>query len=236
MRCPRCRLINPETAQRCDCGYDFASRRVEVPYGIGLTDKSVREEPGFWTPFGIWPFGISTFKLWKRYFSTQPPSWEMHNTAGQEAYEQGRYTDAEKAWLAALKEAESFAPEAPRLALSLNNLANVYHSQGKYAEAEPLYKRALAIVEKAFGQEHPNVATSLNNLGGVYVAQGKYAEADPLFKRALAIQENALGPEHPYVPVTLENYAKLLRHMGRGTGARLATSLGRPASADRTTY
>ncbi|CAN0589164.1 unnamed protein product, partial [Laminaria digitata] len=33
-----------------------------------------------------------------------------------------------------------------------------------YAEAGPLYKRSLAIKEKALGPEHPSVATSLNNL------------------------------------------------------------------------
>ena len=47
--CPRCGLVNPPSAQRCDCGYDFAVRRVagsylperdrartEVPAGAGL--------------------------------------------------------------------------------------------------------------------------------------------------------------------------------------------------------
>src|SRR6266581_2209891 len=27
--CPRCGLLNPETAQRCDCGYNFELRTVE---------------------------------------------------------------------------------------------------------------------------------------------------------------------------------------------------------------
>lgn len=36
MDCPRCRLANPPEAQRCDCGYDFASRRVTGSY---LTSK-----------------------------------------------------------------------------------------------------------------------------------------------------------------------------------------------------
>lgn len=26
--CPRCRLVNPPTADVCDCGYDFATRAV----------------------------------------------------------------------------------------------------------------------------------------------------------------------------------------------------------------
>ena len=52
------------------------------------------------------------------------------------------------------------------MATSLNNLAGLYHAQGKYAAAEPLYNRSLAIREKVLGPQHPDVATSLNNLPG----------------------------------------------------------------------
>ncbi len=50
------------------------------------------------------------------------------------------------------------------MATGLNKLGLLCYNQGKYAEAEPLYQRALAIWEKALGPEHPNVATSVNNL------------------------------------------------------------------------
>ena len=73
------------------------------------------------------------------------------------------------------------------MATSLNNLAALYKEQGRYADAEPLYKRALAIDEKAVGPDHPDVATSLNNLAALYKEQGRYADAEPLYKRALAI-------------------------------------------------
>ncbi len=62
-------------------------------------------------------------------------------------------------------------------------------------DAEPLYKRFLAILEKALGPEHPNVAMSLNNLALLYEAQGRYGDAEPLYKRSLAISEKVLGPE-----------------------------------------
>ena len=32
MDCPRCGLINPDIAERCDCGYDFATNTVERAY------------------------------------------------------------------------------------------------------------------------------------------------------------------------------------------------------------
>ncbi len=81
--------------------------------------------------------------------------------------------------------------------------------------ARVMYKRSLAINEKALGPEHPDVALSLNNLAELYRAQGKYDQADPLHKRSLAINEKALGPEHPNVATSLENYGALLRATGR---------------------
>ena len=44
--------------------------------------------------------------------------------------------------------------ETPSTAGSLNNLANLYESQGNYAQALPFYERAIAISEKTLGKEH----------------------------------------------------------------------------------
>ncbi len=46
----------------------------------------------------------------------------------------------------------------------MNNLAPLYQAQGRLAEAEPLYKRALEALERVLGKEHPHTLTSVNNL------------------------------------------------------------------------
>ncbi len=74
------------------------------------------------------------------------------------------------------------------VATSLNNLALLYQDQGRYADAEPLYKRALAIAENVLGPEHPNVAPSLENYAILLRATGRTAEADKKEARAKAIR------------------------------------------------
>jgi tetratricopeptide (TPR) repeat protein len=74
------------------------------------------------------------------------------------------------------------------VARSLNNLAALYQAQGQYAEAEALYKRSLAIKEKALGPDHPDVATSLENLAVLCRATNRAKEADALGQRAARIR------------------------------------------------
>ncbi len=100
------------------------------------------------------------------------------------------------------------SPEAGRL---LNQTAYYLHDQAQYAQALPLYQRALAIREKVLGAEHPDTASSLNNLAALYKTQGDYAQALPLLQRALAIFERALGKNHPSTKTVRANYEQLGR-------------------------
>jgi tetratricopeptide (TPR) repeat protein len=110
--------------------------------------------------------------------------------------------------------------------MSLNNLAGIYQAEGGYADAEPLFNRSLAILEKALGPNHPDVAQALNNLALLYDKQGRYTTAEPLYKRSLAIHERVLGPVHPNVALSLNNLAELYRAQGRYADAEpLATDL-----------
>ncbi len=117
----------------------------------------------------------------------QDTLWQTYMQATSRAYAHGQYPAAEKWLLAALREAEKFGEQDPRLARTLNALGEVYRTQGKYAEAEPLYRRALAIWEKALGPEHPNVAQGLEKYAKLLRKTNRENEAAKLEARAKAI-------------------------------------------------
>ena len=101
------------------------------------------------------------------------------------------------------------------MAQTLNNLANLYYEQGRYAEAEPLFKRPWPSAKNSSGGNHARVASTLSNLANLYWAQGRYAEAEPLLRRSVAINEKVLGREHPDLAQSLHNLANLYQSQGR---------------------
>ncbi len=52
----------------------------------------------------------------------------------------------------------------PYVAQSLNNLAELYKSQGSYSQAEPLLQEALDILQRQLGANHPHTITARENL------------------------------------------------------------------------
>ena len=138
---------------------------------------------------------LAVLWLWPAAALAQVEPWQNYMDTGVKAYQQGNYPEAEKQFTAAVKEAEGFEPQDPRLATSLNNLAALYRTKGRYAEAEPLYKRALAIAEKALGPDHPLVATILGNLERLYYDEDRHVDARPLVLRAVTyVKSTGLPP------------------------------------------
>ena len=88
--------------------------------------------------------------------------------------------------------------------------ASVLHDLARYAEAEPLLRNSLRLMEVNGGPNSPGVAVILNNLARLLQATNRLSEAEPLLRRALAIFERSHGPDHPYVATDLDNLAELL--------------------------
>ncbi len=97
--------------------------------------------------------------------------------------------------------------EHPDTLDSIDSLAVLYQSQGRYSEAEPLYKQALQLREKVLGKEHPDTLDSIDGLAGLYQSQGRHSEAEPLYKQALQLREKVLGKEHPDTLTSINNLA-----------------------------
>jgi len=62
-------------------------------------------------------------------------------------------------------------------------LGLLYSDQGRLAEAEAMYQRALAGKEKALGPEHTSTLNTINNLGNLYINQGRLVEAEAMYQR-----------------------------------------------------
>jgi hypothetical protein len=64
--------------------------------------------------------------------------------------------------------------EHPATLISMDNLALVLGSQGRYEGAETMHRQILELREKVLGNEHPSTLDSMNNLAEVLDSQGKY--------------------------------------------------------------
>ena len=84
-------------------------------------------------------------------------------------------------------------------ATALNREALALYQDHRYAEAEPLFKRALAIVEKTLGPNHLFVASMSIYLAVRYREQYRYAEVAPLYLGRIA------APPHPLRVRAVEN-------------------------------
>ncbi|MGA2028047.1 MAG: tetratricopeptide repeat protein, partial [Syntrophobacteraceae bacterium] len=69
-----------------------------------------------------------------------------------------------------------FGQDHPKVAIRLNNLAQLLSDTNRLAEAEPMMRRALKIDEQSFGPGHPKAAAVRNNLAQLLKAKGRPAD------------------------------------------------------------
>ncbi len=101
-----------------------------------------------------------------------------------------------------------------KIAKSLNDLAVLRESEGRYLQAQELYQEALEIRQSLYRRSHPDVAESINNLGTNLFYQGDYHGALPRYQESLELYQRLFGDQHPYVAISLTNLATLRHMMG----------------------
>ena len=107
------------------------------------------------------------------------------------------------------------------LAACLDTLGTVRMGQGRYAEAEALYRQALAIRQASLGPDGAAVGSSLNNIAEVCRLTGRIEEAVPLYERAISIQSAVLGEESEPVAQAVNNLAIVRVDQGRFADAEI---------------
>jgi tetratricopeptide (TPR) repeat protein len=77
----------------------------------------------------------------------------------------------------------------------MHGLAIILRTEGKYAEAEKIFREVLDKQGRLLGREHPETAETMTQLARDLQSQGRYPEAEKLDREALGIQQRIGGPE-----------------------------------------
>jgi tetratricopeptide (TPR) repeat protein len=105
----------------------------------------------------------------------QGQSWNALRKESTRLFMNRDFAGAMAAERQAMTIAEKSSPYDPRIIKSLQAMASMVQLQGKYAEAIPLYQKAIAIHQH--GPAYPSISTIYKDLGAAYKATGNDAEA-----------------------------------------------------------
>jgi tetratricopeptide (TPR) repeat protein len=97
----------------------------------------------------------------------------------------------------------------------LTRIGSCLQSDGRYGEAEVVFRNVLEMREGACGPEHADTLTSVSQLGSVLARQGKYEEAEAMHRRALQGYEKVLGLEHPDTLTSVSQLGSVLARQGK---------------------
>ena len=122
-------------------------------------------------------------------------SWEEVYRQGEAANYQGRYQDAERYFLQALKLAQDFGADDLRLPKTLNSLGGLAGRYEKHHVAQQHFEQALIIYHRVLGPQSVEVGETENLLGRVLSDQGRLKESEAHYMRALQILSSAYGRE-----------------------------------------
>jgi tetratricopeptide (TPR) repeat protein len=130
----------------------------------------------------VTPLG-KEFVLLQR-LTLEETDWIVSNEAGLQAFQQGRYEEAAQSFRQAVERAGRLKPVDYRIEDSLHGLAETYRLQKKYSEAEPVYRRYLAL--HWGGPNAPEVIDRLSALLAVaYFRDSNFAETARKFEEAV---------------------------------------------------
>jgi nucleoside phosphorylase len=97
----------------------------------------------------------------------------------------------------------------------IENMGQCLCSDGRFNEAEVLFRDIMAIQQTEHGDRHPSTLSSTANLGTTYRFQGRWNEAEKVEVQVVETRKQVLGPEHPDTLTSMANLASTYRYQGR---------------------
>lgn len=123
--------------------------------------------------------------------------WGMLTREGKEALRSRNYADAERKMKQAMAVAVNFGDTDPKgVAVSKENLAQVYLEQKIWKKAEPLLLDAIYLRERQQDVDPAEIAAKLEEIGDFFVRRGKPAKSEAWFQKAVQRLDGALDPDY----------------------------------------
>ena len=137
------------------------------------------------------------------------------------AREDGRLEDARTLAAGSLEIFETESdPNSPDIANVLLCLAGVLHDLAKYIDAEPLYRRAVAIVSTWPDETSADIdlrrlrIQANGGLGTILRILGRYREAEAFLQTALSIAERTFDAGDPEIADAMNDLAVVYKYTG----------------------
>jgi tetratricopeptide (TPR) repeat protein len=96
-----------------------------------------------------------------------------------------------------------------------HEIADLLVAQGKYSDAEKLFRSVIEARARTLGPEHPDTLDIRHKLIYALSRQSKYAEAEAEARQVLKLREKVLGPDNPDTAVSRYNLAEPLVEQGK---------------------
>ncbi len=138
-----------------------------------------------------------------------------YENLGHILMELGDYPESEIKFNQCLEIRKRGGEDSPGYALALSNLATLNKNQGKYNEAEPLFRKSLNILEKSGKTNSPDYSLVSNNLATFYQTMGNFQMAEVLFLSIIDNYQKNYGKNNLEYATAIGNLATLYQITGK---------------------
>ncbi|KAL4820487.1 hypothetical protein BDW67DRAFT_192467 [Aspergillus spinulosporus] len=115
---------------------------------------------------------------------------------------------------------EQFQDRTPDREKLAQKVGQSLYSDGRYREAEVLFREVLETRRARLGHDHPDTLESLECVVATLWDQGRWKHVEELQLRLLRVREKRLGPDDPAVLSSLGNLASTLMNQGKWVDAQ----------------